>query len=81
MLLGNSHEQWDLFQFPELVTRLAEAKLSFVCSATLVENVDTYAVPQALVALVAATCEKHCATTPANKRFRRAICSPAVPPR
>ena len=41
MLLGNSHEQWDLFQFPELVTRLAEAKLSFVCSATLVENVDT----------------------------------------
>ena len=55
MLFGNSHEQWDLFQFPELVTRLAKAKLSFVCSATLVENVDTYAVPHALAALVAAT--------------------------
>lgn len=80
MLLGNSHEQWDLFQFPELVTRLAEAKLSFVCSATLVENVDTYAVPQALAALVAATCEKHCATTPATSDSG-AICSPAVPPR
>jgi hypothetical protein len=80
MLFGNSHEQWDLFQFPELVTRLAEAKLSFVCSATLVENVDIYAVPQALAALVAATCEKHCATTPATNDSG-AICSPAVPPR
>ena len=80
MLLGNSHEQWDLFQYPELVTRLAEAKLSFVCSATLVESVDTYAVPQALAALVAATCEKDCATTPATSDSG-AICSPAVPPR
>jgi hypothetical protein len=26
MLFGNSHEQWDLFQFPELVTRLAKAE-------------------------------------------------------
>jgi len=42
------------FQFSDVFARLGEAKLSFVCSGTLVENIDAYAVPPALTTLVAA---------------------------
>ena len=42
------------FQFSDVFARLGEAKLSFVYSGTLVENIDAYAVPPALTTLVAA---------------------------
>jgi hypothetical protein len=68
-------EHWELFQFSEMVVRLAEAKLAYVCSATLTENLDAYAVPQGLAAVVAATDDPVMRETvrdyATNKRFRR----------
>jgi SAM-dependent methyltransferase len=49
------NEHWELFQFSDMVARLAEAKLSFVCSAALIENLDNYAVAKELIPIVAAT--------------------------
>jgi SAM-dependent methyltransferase len=43
---------WDLFWFSDVATRLGEAKLTYVASATLSENLDAYAVPHDLRALV-----------------------------
>jgi SAM-dependent methyltransferase len=45
-------EQWDLFWFSDVAALLSEAKLTYVASATLAENLDTYAVPQELRALI-----------------------------
>ena len=47
-------EQWDLFRFSDVVARLSEAKLSYVASATLPENFDSYAVqPDAMTGAAA----------------------------
>jgi len=68
-------EHWDLFQFSEVVARLGEAKLSFVASAALLENIDQYAVPQDLQPLVAVTDDPVLRETlrdfACNRRFRR----------
>jgi SAM-dependent methyltransferase len=45
-------EHWDLFWFSDVAARLGEAKLAYLASATLAENLDAYAVPQELRALV-----------------------------
>lgn len=72
-------EQWDLFQFAEMVARLGEAKLTYVASATLPENFPQYAVPNDLLALVAELDDPVLRQTVldlcANKRFRRDIFS------
>ena len=68
-------EHWELLQFADAAARFGEAKLSYVCSATLTENLDQYAVPQDLQALVAETDDPILKETirdfAANKRFRR----------
>jgi len=68
-------EHWELLQFSDAAARFGEAKLSYVCSATLPENLDQYAVPQELQALVAETDDPILKETirdfAANKRFRR----------
>jgi SAM-dependent methyltransferase len=70
-------EHWDIFPFSDMAARLAEAKLSYVCSATLPENLDAYAVPQALAPLVAETDDPVMRETirdyASNKRFRRDV--------
>ena len=68
-------EHWELLQFADAAARFGEAKLSYVCSATLTENLDQYAVPQDLQTLVAETDDPILKETirdfAANKRFRR----------
>jgi SAM-dependent methyltransferase len=68
-------EHWELLQFSDAAARFGGAKLSYVCSATLTENLDQYAVPQDLQALVAETDDPILKETirdfAANKRFRR----------
>src|SRR5262245_29095753 len=68
-------EHWDLFQFSDLAARLSEAKLSFVASATLADNLDQYAVPKDLRALVAEVDDpilrESVRDFAGNKRFRR----------
>jgi SAM-dependent methyltransferase len=70
-------EHWDLFQFSEVAARLGEAKLAFVASATLPENLDQYALPAALHPLMQETDDPIMRETlrdyAANKRFRRDI--------
>lgn len=80
-------EHWELLQSSDAAARLGEAKLSYVCSATLPENLDQYAVPQELQALVAETDDPLLRETirdfAANKRFRRDLFargSPALTP-
>jgi SAM-dependent methyltransferase len=71
------HEHWDLFPFADLAARLAAAKLNYVASATLPENFDHYAVPQALAPLVAESGDPIMRETlrdyASNKRFRRDV--------
>jgi len=68
-------EHWELLQFSDACARFGEAKLSYVCSATLPENLDQYAVPPELQPLVAETDDPILKETirdfAANKRFRR----------
>ncbi|MBR0850189.1 methyltransferase regulatory domain-containing protein [Bradyrhizobium diazoefficiens] len=68
-------EHWDLFQFAEIAARLADAKLAFLASATLSENLDRYAVPAALAPLLAGIDDPELKETvrdyAANKQFRR----------
>jgi SAM-dependent methyltransferase len=68
-------EHWDLFQFSDVAARMSEAKLSYVASATLPENLDQYAVPQDLQPLLMQTDDPMLKETirdfAANKRFRR----------
>ena len=72
-------EHWDLPQFSEVAARMSEAKLGYVASATITENLHQYAVPQALRPLVARTDDPVLRETlcdfAANKRFRRDIYS------
>src|SRR5437588_295350 len=42
------HENWHIFEFSEMVRLLGEAKVNFVASASLAENLDQYAVPASL---------------------------------
>jgi Predicted methyltransferase regulatory domain len=69
------NQQWDLFDFSDVATRLSDAKLSFVASATLTENFDNYTIPEGLRPLVAQTGDPVLRETlrdfAANKRFRR----------
>jgi Predicted methyltransferase regulatory domain/Methyltransferase domain len=66
---------WDLFQFSEVAARMSEAKLSYLASATIPENLDQYAVPENLQPLLAQTDDPMLKETirdfAANKRFRR----------
>ena len=68
-------EHWELFQFSEMASRLAQAKLTFVASATLTENLDKYTVPRELQPLIAQTSDPVLRETlrdfAANRRFRR----------
>jgi hypothetical protein len=68
-------EHWDLFQFSEMTARMGEAKLAYVCSATIPENLDQYAVPAGLQALFAQADDPILKETmldfAGNKRFRR----------
>jgi SAM-dependent methyltransferase len=68
-------EHWDLFQFSDVVARMSEAKLSYLASATLPENLDQYAVPNDLQPLLAQSDDPVLKETirdfAANKRFRR----------
>jgi SAM-dependent methyltransferase len=70
-------EHWELFQVSDVVARLGEAKLAFLCSATLAENLDAYAVSKELAPLVAATDDPIMRETlrdyASNKGFRRDI--------
>jgi hypothetical protein len=68
---------WDLFQFSDMVARLAEAKLSFLCSATLTENLDNYALTRELASVASAIDDQVLRETvrdiASNKRFRRDV--------
>ena len=68
-------EHWELFQFADMAERLAEAKLSYLASASLSENLDRYAVPAALAPLLAGIDDPALKETvrdyAANKQFRR----------
>lgn len=68
-------EHWDLFESADVAERLADAKLSFIASATLAENLDRYAVPAELTPLVAQVNDPGLKETlrdyAANKLFRR----------
>src|SRR5262245_9112518 len=68
-------ENWDLFQFSELADRMSEAKLSYLASATIPENLDQYTVQAELQPLLAQTDDPVLKETirdfAANKRFRR----------
>jgi Predicted methyltransferase regulatory domain len=72
MYLG---EHWDLFQFSEVAARLSEAKLTFVASARLTDNLDKYAVPKDVQPLVAQATDPVMRETlrdfASNKSFRR----------
>jgi hypothetical protein len=71
------HEHWDLFPFADLAARLGGAKLNYVASATLPENFDHYAVPQAVAPLMAESGDPIMRETlrdyASNKRFRRDV--------
>ena len=67
-------ENWDIFQSSEMAARMSESKLTYVASATLLENIDSYAVQPQLRELVAQadpimreTLRDYCG----NRRFRR----------
>jgi hypothetical protein len=68
-------EHWDLFQFSEMSARMSEAKLTYVCSATIPENLDQYAVPAGLQPLFAEagdpTLKQTMLDFAGNKCFRR----------
>jgi SAM-dependent methyltransferase len=68
-------EHWQLLQFSEMVDRMGEAKLSFVASAGLPENLDAYTIPADLQPLLAETensrLREAIRDLCGNKRFRR----------
>ena len=68
---------WELFHFSQMVARLDEAKLSFVASATLLENLDQHAVPGNIRPLLNEIDDPIFRETvrdfAVNKRFRRDI--------
>jgi len=69
------NDDWHLFRFSEIVAKFAEAKLSFVASAMLTENLDQYAVPPNLRALLQEIDDPILRETirdyAGNRRFRR----------
>lgn len=70
-------EHWELPQFSDVAARMSEAKLTFVASAIIPENLHQYAVPPALRSLVARVDDLILRETlsdfASNKRFRRDI--------
>jgi hypothetical protein len=70
-------DHWDLFQFSDVAARMTGAKLSYLASATLSENLDQYAVPNDLQPLIAQTDDPVLKETlrdfGANKHFRRDV--------
>lgn len=70
-------ENWDLFQSSEVADRLSAARLTFVASATLLENIDQYAAPPSLAQFIAGTDDRILRETlrdyGANRRFRRDV--------
>jgi SAM-dependent methyltransferase len=68
-------EHWDLFWFSDVEARLREAKLSYVASAILPDNLDLYAVPQDLRPLIrqidAPALRETARDLAGNKWFRR----------
>lgn len=70
-------EHWELPQFADVAARMSEAKLTFIASAIIPENLHQYAVPPALRSLVAPVDDPILRETlsdfASNKRFRRDI--------
>jgi SAM-dependent methyltransferase len=68
-------EHWELLHFSQLAARMGEAKLTFVASATLPENLDQYAVQPAVREMILQTEDPVMRETlrdyAGNKRFRR----------
>jgi SAM-dependent methyltransferase len=70
-------EHWTLFEMPEVAALFQQAKLDFHASATLLENLDQYAVPEVLRPLVAETHDpvfrEVLRDYAGNRRFRRDV--------
>jgi SAM-dependent methyltransferase len=70
---------WELFHFSGLAERMGAAKLTYVASATLLENLDHYAVPPELMTLLRETDDPIMRETlrdyAGNRRFRRDLFS------
>jgi predicted O-methyltransferase YrrM len=70
-------ENWFIFEFSDIVSLLGQAKLQYVSSATLTENLDQYAVPRTLLPLLQQTDDPILRETvrdmAGNRRFRRDI--------
>jgi SAM-dependent methyltransferase len=70
-------ENWELLQFSEAAARLGEAKLTFIASASLNENIDAFMVQPELQPLLAQTSDTMLRETlrdfTSNRRFRRDI--------
>jgi hypothetical protein len=68
-------EHWELLHFADLAQRMGAAKLAYVASATLLENLDSYAVPPALLPLMQEIDDPIMRETlrdyAGNRRFRR----------
>jgi predicted O-methyltransferase YrrM len=75
-------EPWELFRFADLAQRMGAARLAYVASATLAENLDQYAVPAALLPLIHQTDDPITRETlrdfAANKRLRRDLFTPGL---
>ncbi|MBX3540260.1 MAG: class I SAM-dependent methyltransferase [Chelatococcus sp.] len=75
---------WEIMPFATVAAMLDEAKLGYVGSATIAENLDQYAVPSALHEMVASAHDVGLRETirdyAANKRFRRDIFSRGLTP-
>jgi hypothetical protein len=70
-------EHWNHFQFGEVAARFAEAKLSFLCSATIPDNINQYTFTKDLLPLANATDDaimrELVRDFSVNTRFRRDI--------
>jgi predicted O-methyltransferase YrrM len=68
-------EHWELIHFSDLAQRMSAAKLTYLASATLLENLDQYAVPPELMPLMRETDDPIMRETlrdyAGNRRFRR----------
>lgn len=73
-------DHWELLHFSDLAQRMGAAKLAYVASATLLENLDQYTVPPALMPLMREADDPIMRETlrdyNCNRRFRRG--SPAA---
>jgi trans-aconitate methyltransferase len=68
-------DHWELLHFSDLAQRMGSAKLAYVASATLPENLDHYTMPPALMPLMRETDDPIMRETlrdyACNRRFRR----------